>query len=237
MKPQSQLKPLVIIPARGGSKGIPGKNIKHLGGRPLISYTIDCAKSVVDTDRIILSTDSPEIERVAAECGLPAVYHRPEVLGSDTTGSREVILDVMDWADNNGMDYDVVVLLQPTSPFRIPEDVFNTLEAYTPEIDMAVTVCQSPANPYYNCFETMDDGFLHISKGDGRLTRRQDAPPAWIFNGAVYAINPRSIRTMTLGEMPRRKAVVMPESRSLDMDTMTDWFVGECLLSKKGNDE
>lgn len=227
------LTPLYIIPARGGSKGIPRKNIKLLAGRPLIDYSIAAARDAgADDDHVILSTEDDEIASVARTCGLAVSYRRPESLATDTAGSREVILDVMDWADRQGLKYDCVVLLQPTSPMRTAEDILSTLAAYTPDIDMAVTVVEAASNPYYNCFETDADGYLHISKGDGLYTRRQDAPAAWEFNGAVYVINPQSIRQMPLGTFPRRVAVPMPRSRSIDLDTPIDWMVAEALISQ-----
>ncbi len=227
------MKPLYIIPARGGSKGIPRKNIKPLGGRPLIAYAIDAAlEAGAPPQSIILSTDDEEIAATARSLGLPTPYMRPVALGADTTGSREVILDVMDWADARGIEYDCVVLLQPTSPFRTADDIRRTLAAYRPDIDMAVTVTPASSNPYYNCFETDSDGFVTISKGDGLYTRRQDAPPAWEFNGAVYAINPASLRRQPMGAFRRRVPVEMPRERSLDLDTPMDWAVAEYLIQK-----
>lgn len=221
---------LIVIPARGGSKGIPRKNIKPLHGRPLIHYSIDVACALAPDSHIILSTDDDEIRRVAEETGLPVPYRRPEALATDTAGSREVILDAMDWADRNGIEYDKVVLLQPTSPLRTADDVRRCVEKYTPDLDMVVTVTPAACNPYYDCFETRPDGTLHVSKGEGLYTRRQDAPKAWQFNGAVYVINPESIRRMPLGEFPRRVPVEMPRSRSVDLDTPLDWMLVEKLM-------
>lgn len=232
------LTPLYIIPARGGSKGIPRKNIKPLGGKPLIGWTIDAARAAGAPDsHIILSTDDDEIADTARSLGLEVPYMRPAHLGGDTVGSREVILDVMEWADSQGLAYDCVVLLQPTSPLRTSADIRATIEAWTPEIDMAVTVMPAASNPYYNCFETdAATGYLHVSKGDGLLTRRQDAPEAWEFNGAVYAITPDSIRRMPLGAFPRRIPVAMPRERSIDLDTPFDWLVAEAMVAETHND-
>lgn len=225
--------PLFIIPARGGSKGIPRKNIKPLGGKPLIHYTIEAAlEAGADPGRIIVSTDDDEIAAVAADAGIEVPYRRPEALGGDSVGSREVILDVMAWADARGISYDTVVLLQPTSPFRRAGDITACLDSYLPgETDMAVTVTEAASNPYYNCFETDADGLLHVSKGDGLITRRQDAPAAWEYNGAVYVINPASIREMPLGAFPRRRPSVMPRERSVDLDTPLDWEIAEAILN------
>lgn len=222
---------LYIIPARAGSKGIPRKNIRLLGGRPLIHYAIDTARQLAPDSHIILSTDSEEIADVARQTGLPVEYMRPPELATDTAGSREVILDAMDHADRCGIPYDKVCLLQPTSPLRSVDDVRRCLEAYSPEIDMAVSVVEVEANPYYNCFEPdPESGFLHISKGDGLYVRRQDAPPAWQFSGAVYVINPGSIRRMSLGAMPRRIGVPTDPARCIDLDTPLDWELAETIL-------
>ncbi len=223
--------PLVIIPARGGSKGIPGKNIKEFCGHPLIHYSIEAAREVAPDSRIILSTDDPKIADTArTHSGLEVPYTRPAALGGDSVGSREVMLDVMDWADREGIGYDCVVLLQPTSPLRTAGDVARCLAAYTPDCDMAVTVCAAPCNPYYDCFETTPEGYLHVSKGDGLITRRQEAPPAWQMNGAVYVINPASLRAMPLGAFGRRIPVEMPAERSTDLDTPLDWTIAETLM-------
>ncbi len=229
--------PLYIIPARGGSKGIPHKNIKPLGGRPLIAYAIDAARKAGASDsHIILSTDDAEIAAVARSLGLAVPYMRPPELATDTAGSREVILDAMDWADRQHIRYDCVVLLQPTSPFRTAGDITAASQLYTPGIDMVVSVKEASANPYYNCFESDPaNGFLRISKGNGLLTRRQDAPKAWEYNGAVYVINPESVRRMPLGAFPRRIPYPMPDDRSIDLDTPTDWLIAEALIKQMPN--
>lgn len=225
--------PLFIIPARGGSRGIPHKNIKLLAGKPLIVYSIEGAREAGAADsHILVSTDDPEIARVVtSETGLTVPFMRPAELATDTAGSREVILHAMDMADEAGLRYDVVVLLQPTSPMRTAADITGALSLYRDDVDMVVSVTEAPCNPYYDCFETDVDGVLHVSKGDGLITRRQDAPPAWVYNGAVYVINPVSIRAMALGAFPVRIPYVMPRSRSVDLDTPLDWTIAEALIA------
>ncbi len=227
---------LYIIPARGGSKGIPHKNIRPLAGRPLIHYSIDVARQLAPDSHIIVSTDDVEIVNIARQTGLSVDYMRPAELATDTSGPREVIIDAMNYADNMGITYDKVCLLQPTSPLRTVNDVLDCLQLYTSEIDMVVSVVEVTCNPYYNCFETNPDtGFLHISKGDGLITRRQDAPKAWEYSGSVYVINPKSIRQMPLGAMPRRIPCPTDRSRSIDLDTPLDWLIAETIISHTKN--
>lgn len=224
--------PLFIIPARGNSRSIPGKNIKLLAGKPLIAYTIEATLEVAGRpEQVIFTTDSPEIAAVARQYGISEPHMRPAELATDIAGSREVMLDAMAEAERRGISYDCVVLLQPTSPLRNADDIRKALATWTPDIDMAVTVAPAPCNPYYDCFETTPEGYLHVSKGDGLLTRRQQAPPAWQYNGAVYVITPASLRAMPLGAFPRRVPVEMPRERSLDLDTPLDWTICETLLS------
>lgn len=226
-------KSLYIIPARGGSKGIPRKNIKLLAGVPLIQYSIVVARALADDDHIIVTTDDEEIAQVARLTGLPVPYMRPSHLATDTAGSREVILDAMDFADSQGIEYDNVVLLQPTSPMRTVADVEACCKLYNDDVDMVVSVVEAAANPYYNCFETdKTTGFIKVCKGDGGFTRRQDAPKVWEYNGAVYVINPQSIRTMTMGEFPRKVPCEMPRERSIDLDTPLDWAIAEVVMNE-----
>lgn len=226
------MKNLVIIPARGGSKGIPHKNIKALGGKPLICRAIDNARAVADDADICVSTDDPEIIRVVEDYGLKVPFVRPAELAADNSGTYEVLLHALDFYEKQGRNYDAVLLLQPTSPFRRDEDVRGAMALYTPDIDMVVSVTEAKANPYYNSFEADNEGFLHISKGDGSYVRRQDAPKVWEYNGAVYVINPLSLKRETLGKFKRRKMYVMDELHSLDLDTPLDWRIAELLISE-----
>ncbi len=222
------MKTLYLIPARGGSKGIPGKNIKHFLGKPLICHTIDQARGAgADDADICVSTDSEEIRRVVEEYGLKVPFMRPEELATDTAGTYEVLLHALDFYEKKGIHYDTVVLLQPTSPLRRPEDIINAIGLMREGTDMVVSVCEAATNPYYNAYETDSDGNLHISKGDGRYTRRQDAPKVWEYNGAVYVMDSDSLRKMHYSRFPRRRPYVMPAERSVDLDTPADWLRAE----------
>lgn len=228
------MKYLYLIPARAGSKGIPGKNIKHLGGIPLIWHTIRQAlASGAEAEDVVVSTDGEEIAEVSRRGGANVPFMRPAELAGDRSSSRSVILHALDTLEASGKKYDAVVLLQPTSPLRRPEDIRNAIEAYETGIakakspdqmpGMAVSVCEARTNPYYSAFETDDNGYLHISKGDGLYTRRQDAPKVWEFNGAVYVINPEALRKNEISRIPNTIPVEMPADRSIDLDTPADW--------------
>jgi len=225
------MKTLFLIPARGGSKGIPGKNIKRFAGKPLICYAIDNARAVADDADICVSTDSDEIISVVENYGLHIPFKRPAELATDTSGSYEVMLHALNYYEERGIKYDRLVLLQPTSPLRTAEDIRGAMALYTPDLDMVVSVVEASTNPYYNAFEEGDDGFLNISKGDGLYTRRQDAPEVWEYNGAVYVINSDSLRKMPLGQMKRRRKYVMPASRSVDLDTPLQWKLAEGIMN------
>ena len=224
------MKTLYVIPARGGSKGIPHKNIKSLAGKPLIGYSIDVARQLAADDDICLTTDDPEIAATAESMGLNVPFLRPASLATDTCGTYEVLIHALDFYRDRSIDYDTLVLLQPTSPMRTADDVRAAMALYSPDIDMVVTVKEAASNPYYNCYETDNDGFLHISKGDGGYTRRQDAPKVWEYNGAVYVINVESLRRMPLSAFTRRRMSVMPAERSVDLDTPVDWLIAEKLI-------
>ena len=225
------MKPVFVIPARGGSKGIPGKNIKPLCGKPLIAYSVEVARQLADDRDICVTTDDERIAQVVKNMGLDVPFMRPDYLATDGCGTYEVLLHAVKFYEELGRDYDTLVLLQPTSPMRTAEDVQAAIDAYTPDIDMVVTVTEAASNPYYNCYETDENGFLHISKGDGCYTRRQDAPKAWEYNGAVYVINIESLKKGPLGSFRRRKMVVMSRERSVDLDTPLDWMVAEAIMS------
>ena len=227
------MKTLYVIPARGGSKGIPGKNIKPLAGKPLIEYSIDVARALANDEDICVTTDDNAIIETVERTGLKVPFVRPAELSTDQSGTYEVLLHALDFYESKGVHYDTMVLLQPTSPFRTVDDVKACIELYSDDIDMVVSVKQAATNPYYNAFEIDDNGFLHISKGEGNYTRRQDAPKVWEYNGAVYVINVESLRKMPLGKFTHRRMYEMSAERSIDLDTPTDWLIAETIITKQ----
>lgn len=223
---------LVIIPARGGSKGIPHKNIKPLNGKPLIYYTLDVARALVDDENICVSTDDPSTISCVESYGIPVPFVRPAELATDKAGTYEVLLHALSFYEKKGRRFDKVLLLQNTSPFRTVEHTRGALELYSSDVDMVVSVKEVASNPYYNCFEENEEGFLYISKGSGQLTRRQDAPKAYEYNGAIYVINPASLKKMTLGQFTKRKKYLMDDLHSVDLDNMIDWKLAEVIISE-----
>lgn len=224
---------LVIIPARGGSKGIPGKNIKLLGGKPLIYYAIDVARAIVDDTHICVSTDDDQIIRVVEQYGLSVPFIRPTELATDTAGSYGVLLHALSFYESKVEHFDAVVLLQVTSPFRTVNHVREALNLYNKDLDMVVSVKETDSNPYYLCFEEDTEGMLHISKGDGHYTRRQDCPPVYEYNGAIYIINPERMKAMPLNKFKKRVKYVMDREHSVDLDTMMDWMIAEYMITNK----
>lgn len=230
------MKILVIIPARGGSKGIPRKNIKPLDGKPLIYYTIDCARAICADKDICVSTDDAEIISVVEQYGLKVPFVRPAELATDTAGTYEVLLHALDFYENQGRRYDVVLLLQNTSPFRSAEHVKEALGLYNGNVDMVVSVKECAANPYYCVFEEDTKGYLHVCKGDGNIFRRQDAPKVYEYNGAIYIMNAATLKTTHMHKMQKRVKYVMDDLSSFDLDTMWDWQMAEAIIKQKHNE-
>ena len=222
---------LVIIPARGGSKGIPHKNVKELNGKPLICYSIDAARQLATDENICVSTDDDVIIKVVEDYGLKVHFKRPAELATDCAGTNGVLLHALEFYEKQGRKYDVVVLLQPTSPFRETKSLKEAVALYTSDIDMVVSVKEAATNPYYNSFEEDAEGLLVISKGDGTIERRQDAPKVWEFNGSIYVINSTRLKEVGLSKLNRIRKYVMDDLHSIDIDSMFDWYMAEKVIS------
>lgn len=220
---------IIIIPARGGSKGIPGKNIRILNGKPLIQYTVDLARKLVPDKQIIVSTDSTEIKNVVENLGLSVPFLRPAELATDNSATYGVLLHALDFYENMGLTADRILLLQPTSPFRKEVHVRGALRLYENSLDMVASVKETSSNPYYVLREENEDGFLVKSK-EGDFKRRQDCPKVWEINGAVYVINPTSLRKMSPDQFTRIRKFEMDEFSSHDLDTELDWLLAEVMM-------
>lgn len=231
---------LYLIPARGGSKGIPHKNIKLLAGKPLICYTLDVAQEVAktqgNTGTICISTDDDAIISIVENYGIPIPFKRPAHLATDEADTYAVIRHALAYYAQRHFYFDVVVLLQPTSPLRTAQHVQEAISVYNPDTtDMVVSVFETKSNPYYLLAEENEQGYLQKSK-QGNFTRRQDCPKVYEYNGAVYVMNAKwAMEQHTSGKLAKMVKYVMPAEVSLDIDTALDWDFAEFLLNKRNN--
>ena len=224
------MKVLVVIPARGGSKRLPNKNIKLLNNKPLIEYTIDAAKKVFKNNEICVTTDSKRIKEIAENSGLKVPFLRPKKLAQDTTSSQDTILHAIDWYNKNGYHPETVVLLQPTSPFREVNHIKEALKTFSSNIDMVVSVKETESNPYFVLFEENKNGYLRKTK-DSAFTRKQDCPKVWEYNGSIYVMNVASLRKNKIEKFTKIKKFIMDDPvLSVDIDTEIDWIMAESIL-------
>lgn len=222
----NEKKVLAVIPARGGSKGVPQKNIKSLAGKPLVAWTIEEAMKSRYLDNVILSSDDDKIIAIAKQWGCEVPYKRPERLAMDDTPGILPILHAIEKLPG----YDYVVVLQPTSPLRITEDIDRCLEMIqTTKAPSVVSVTEVEKSPYW-MFQFGEGSKLAPLMGNTGGYRRQDLPKVYALNGAVYVgeitrlIESKSFLTdETVG-------YVMPSNRSLDIDSLLDFQICEFLM-------
>jgi CMP-N,N'-diacetyllegionaminic acid synthase len=225
---------LVVIPARSGSKGVPGKNIRSLAGKPLILHTVEVARQVFCDENIIVSTDSAEIIRIVEQTGLKVPFIRPSELSSDNSGMYEVLIHALNSHKKITGFKKVVLLLQPTSPLRTADHIEQALNLYDSTLDMVVSVTESKMNPYFNLFEKNNIGFLEKCK-PGDYGRRQDCPEVFAYNGAIYVINTKSLIDKTMNDFTRIIPYKMDEISSIDIDSQFDWDLAEYVMLKNSN--
>lgn len=226
---------LFVIPARGGSKGIPGKNIKLMGGEPLICRSIDIARKFVSDKDICITSDSDEIINVVKNYGVKVPFKRPDYLATDTASSYDVLIHAIDFYKAKGIEYDWMVLLQPTTPFRKEEDLHKMLEMMTDDLDMVVSVKQAETNPYYNCYKINEAGYLQkfiqsSASGNG-YGRQATRPLIYEKNGSVYIINLKSLRKQKINEFEKVHIYEMNKVYSIDLDEPLDWIFAEAVLN------
>ena len=227
-------KVLGLIPARGGSKSLPRKNVLSLGGRPLISWTIQAALASAYLDRVVASSDDREIMETARKWGAEVPFTRPAELAGDETASIDVVLHALDQVGNG---YDYVVMLQPTSPLRTVGDidacVSKCLDSGAPA---CVSVCEASKSPYWMYTFDSRERFRPVIQGLELITRRQDIPPVYSLNGAVYVARTDWLRKAGQFITPETVGYVMPHERSLDIDTALDLRICQILVSEKEAD-
>jgi CMP-N,N'-diacetyllegionaminic acid synthase len=210
---------LAVIPARGGSKGLPGKNILPVGGKPLLAWTIDAARAAACIDRLILSSDDEAIMAVARAHGCEVPFHRPAALATDEATSIDVVLHALDTLPG----YDVVVLLQPTSPLRSAADIEATCAKLASSgVQACVSVSPVAHSPYWMYLLGDDLHLVPLVEPPAGVARRQDLPPAYTLNGAVYAAETAWLRRARSFVTRETVAHVMPAERAIDIDTQDD---------------
>lgn len=212
---------------------MPSKNILPLAGKPMIEYTLDAALGAIGSgDELCVSSDDVEIIEVVERYGVKVPFVRPPELASDTAGSQEVIEHALNWYEERNQTFDVVVLLQVTSPLRNAAHLKEALALWSPGIDMLVSVKETNSNPYYVLFEEDKEGFLQNSK-EGNFTRRQDCPKVYEYNGAIYVMSvPAFINKGIFGFNKKRKFVMSKES-SVDVDDIIDFSLAEILIAER----
>lgn len=220
---------LALITARGGSKGIPRKNIKPLNGIPLINWTINAANQSAYIDRLILTTDDIEIADIAINAGCEVPFMRPSSLATDTATSMDVILHAL---ENIEPDYDYLLLLQPTSPFRSTAQIDSIIEqGINNLVPITVSVSESKKHP----------SFMYTLEGNRKLTpilpnqqhgRRQDMPKVFEYNGALYLAYIPHLKTVKSFKGEGVQAFVMDTITSVDIDEPLDWQFSEFLIEE-----
>ncbi len=223
-------KVLGLIPARGGSKGLPRKNVLPLAGKPLIAWTIAAALESRYIDRLVLSSEDDEIMAVAADYGCAAAFRRPEALATDSATTMGVLQHALDELPG----FDIVVVLQPTTPLRLAEDIDGTMERLVAaDAHSCVAVTEPEKSPCWS-FGMHEDVLTPLLGEENMGKRRQELPGAWVLNGAVYAARCDWFRETGLLVGRGTLGYPMPKARSVDIDTAFDLGLAELLLRRTG---
>jgi CMP-N,N'-diacetyllegionaminic acid synthase len=220
---------VATICARGGSKGLPGKNLRPFAGRPLIAHTIAQALGCPAVDAVYVSTDDEAIAEVARAAGARVPFLRPAHLASDTAAKLPVVEHLVMAVEQECGPVQRVVDLQPTSPLRTGGDIARAL-AQQPQDELVVSVCEAADNPYFNLVEQSPDGHVRLSKGAGE-TRRQAAPPVYALNGSIYVWQREALARAARDGLwsASIRPYVMPRWKSVDIDLLEDFELAQWL--------
>jgi N-acylneuraminate cytidylyltransferase/CMP-N,N'-diacetyllegionaminic acid synthase len=223
---------LALIPARGGSKGLPGKNLMTLAEKPLIAWTIEQAKGSSYIDRLLVSSDDGAILRTAKHYGAEAPFVRPQELARDDSKSIDVVFHAIDWCLLSRIPMDVLMLLQVTSPLRTTDDIDRAVELFFDrEAGAVVSVCETTHHPYWT--NTLgDDLSMKSFLKPSAVTNRQELPRFYRINGALYIGSVDYIREIGGFFGPKTFAYIMPRERSVDIDTKMDLDFAEFLMKQ-----
>ena len=220
------MKTLALIPARGGSNGIPRKNIRLLAGKPLIAWSIQAALACPEIERVVVSTDDAEIAEISRRWGAEVPFMRPAELAQDDSPSMDTVLHAL----RQLPQFDAVVLLQPTSPLRTKADIQGCLAMAATEQARCIVSISEPASSPYWMFTLEQNGSLSKLISAPEVTRRQDLSPAYAINGALYYAQTGWLRANKNFLTAETLGYVMPPEKSLDIDTPLDWKIAELLL-------
>lgn len=224
------MKTLALIPARGGSKRLPGKNIKVLNGKPLIAWSIEFAQLHSGVDHIVVSTDDPKIAEVASNCGVDVPWMRPITLASDTSSSVDVARHALETEAEAGRNYDYLVLLQPTTPFRDPAMLDEALVRCRQGGGIPViAICPAKTHPYW-CFKQGVDGLTRYVGQEINISRSQDLPAAYEVSGGIYVIGvPYFLEHMAFITSDMQAVISSHRQYDCDIDDDIDWLVAESV--------
>lgn len=223
---------LAIIPARGGSKGIPHKNIALTGGKPLIAHTIEAAKNCPCIDKVLVSTDDKEIAQVSRAYGADVPFLRPVYLSSDTARSIDAVLHAISFCAGHDRPYDIAVLLQPTSPLRTGEDITHALDYFMEHnCDSLLSLSELEEHPILTRQIDAETKRLKPLLSMNSTVRRQDMPPYYHVNGAIYINYCRDL-TADTSLNDNHYGYVLPFPHGLDIDTPQDLELASFYLSQ-----
>jgi CMP-N,N'-diacetyllegionaminic acid synthase len=215
---------LALVPARGGSKRVPGKNIRPLHGKPLLVWSIEAARDVPSVCDIMVSTDAQEIADVARDAGALVPWLRPGELATDTATSVEVALHALSWYEEDLGPVDGLLLLQPTSPFRTKPSIARAISLFREQGQRTVVSVSPAADHPLWCYRIDDHTMRPFIDRAARPVRSQDLPPAYALNGSIYLIAPKDLRAKR-SFLPEDAVPLVIEStdETLDIDTEADW--------------
>lgn len=227
------MKNIAIIPARSGSKGVRNKNIKELNGKPLMAYTIEAALASKEFDEVMVSTDSLQYAEIATQYGAEVPFLRSQATSSDTSGSWDMVLEVLDSYRKFDRVFDTFCLLQPTSPLRNVRDIKNAYALYRKKADFAVvSVCEAEHSPlwYGHLPDSQElNGFINKTA----MNQRQAGGKFYRLNGAIYIVNCNRFEIDKYLYQKGSYAYIMEQKRSIDIDTEIDFKLVEVILSEE----
>lgn len=228
------MKVLALVPARGGSKQIPGKNIRPIGGRPLIHWTLDSARASGSFDRIMVTTDSEEIASSCRSQGFDVPWLRPAEMAKDDSPRELAVFHCLAKLREAGYAPDAVMLLQPTSPLRRPESIREALRKFVnSDGESVVSVCPASDHPLW-CKKITDDGRItQFVEGIDIPACRQDLPPAYVLSGSIFLASVGTLESTRSFYSGSTLGLVLPRDESVDIDDDIDWILAEALLAAR----